>query len=214
MCPRTEPPKATCSIQHRVLEGRVLEAIAAGDDPRVDLVRHQLRRDEAAALELTQQLLEEAPQASRRHGLVYLRGHLLLRLDRRTEATQAFADAMGASPDLAPWSRLRLAREQADTGHPEVAAGLLATLLGSNPPRQLVAPAVDLLERTIRQGGDCRLLGGLVRLRLRDPDRRRLELARAECDRREGDEEAGRRRLLSLLRERRATTWRAKRRIF
>ena len=178
----------------------VPEGTAAGNgDPRIDLVRHQMRRDEAAALELTQRLLEESPDVARRQGLVYLRGHLLLKLDRRVEATQAFADAMGASPDLAPWSRFRLAREQADTGHPEVAAGLLATLLGSNPPGQLVTPAVDLLERTIRQGGDCRLLGGLRRLRLRDPDQRRLDLAYAECERRGGDEEAGRRRLLALL---------------
>ncbi|MDA8017055.1 MAG: lytic transglycosylase domain-containing protein [Thermoanaerobaculia bacterium] len=174
-------------------------AVSGTSDPRIDLVRHQLRRDERAALELTQQLLEQTPEIARRHGLLYLRGHLLLELDRRGEATQAFADAMGASPDLAPWSRLRLAREQADTGHPEVAAGLLATLLGSNPPRQLVGAAVDLLDRTIRQGGDCRLLGGLHRLRLRQPDARRLELARAVCDRRTGDEEAGRRRLLALL---------------
>lgn len=174
---------------------------ARSEDPRIEIIRLQLRRDEARALELTQQLLAESPEAARAQGLVYLRGHLLLELDRHAEATQAFADAMGASPDLAPWSRLRLAREQADTGHPEVAAGLLATLLGSDPPRQLVSPAVNLLERTIRQGGDCRLLRGLspVRLRLRESDERRLELARAECDRRDGDAEAGRRRLLALL---------------
>ncbi|MEM6792494.1 MAG: transglycosylase SLT domain-containing protein [Acidobacteriota bacterium] len=170
-------------------------------DPRVDLVERQLTRDYARALEMVDSALEQRPEAAGDLGLNYLRGHLLLLLDREPEALQAFADTMAASPELAPYGRFRLAVAQAESGHPEVAAGLLATLIGQQPPRQLLAPAVQLLERTLADGGDCRLLAQLHRVRVRSRERRFLDLARATCAARGGDPESAQERLLSLLRE-------------
>ena len=177
----------------------LLLSLLTAPDPRIELVEHQIRHDAEAALSRLEQLLDEDPAAARAMGLDYLRGHLLLRLDRQEEALQAFAKAMATTPELEPWGRFRLALEQERLGHPEVAAGLVATLLGSTPPKSLMAPAVDLLERTLSKGGDCRLLRGLRQLRLRTRERRRLELARARCDRRQGRAEPASERLLKLL---------------
>ncbi len=172
-------------------------------DPRIPLVDQQVERKHTEALRAVERTLEREPEAARRLGLDYLRGHLLLLLDRRQEALQAFATSMGATPELEAYSRFRLAREQEGLGHPEVAAGLVATLLGSNPPRGLVSPAMRLLERTISKGGDCRLLAGLNRQRFSNRDRRRLTLARAECAARGGDPAAAEQQLLQLLEENR-----------
>ncbi len=182
----------------------VLAAVAAAAaDPRIPLVERQVERNHQAALLAVEETLAADPENARRLGLDYLRGHLLLLLDRRQEALEAFATSMGATPELEAFSRFRLAREQEEAGHPEVAAGLVATLLGSNPPRGLVGPAVLLLERTIGQGGDCRLLAGLNRLRFSRRDRRLLTLATATCAARGGDRVAAERLLLQLLEENR-----------
>ncbi|MEM8931271.1 MAG: hypothetical protein AAGE94_08845, partial [Acidobacteriota bacterium] len=174
---------------------------AESSDPRVPLVEQHLGRDLQGALTALDAEIAADPQRARALGLLYLRGHLLLRLDRRVEALQAFADSMVATPSLAPWARLRLADEQAAADHPEVAAGLVATLLGANPPRSLIPPAIELLEQTLADGGDCRLLRGLGRLRLATAERRRLDLARALCAERAGEIDAARQRLLTLLDE-------------
>jgi len=174
-------------------------APAADPDPRVDLVELQLKHDPRGALQEVEAELEADRKAAERLGLEYLRGHLLLVLDRRSEAFEAFANAMNGTPALGPYGRLRLAVEQEKDGHPEVAAGLVATLLGSNPPRRLVSPAAELLRRTLAAGGDCRLLKGPLAQRFRTPDQRELRLAEADCLRRGGDLEAAKRRLADLL---------------
>ncbi len=181
----------------------LLAAAAAAADPRIPLVEQQVERNHQEALRAVEEALAADPEAARRLGLDYLRGHLLLLLDRRPEALQAFATSMGATPELEAYSRFRLAREQEELEHPEVAAGLVATLLGSSPPRGLVGPAVGLLERTITKGGDCRLLAGLNRLRFSRRDRRRLTLAVATCAARGGDRASAERFLLQLLEENR-----------
>lgn len=162
-------------------------AQAASADPRIPLVELQISRNHEEALRLIDQLLAENPEQARELGLQYLRGHLLQLLERRQEALEAFAATMSATPELGPYSRYRLALEQERSGHPEVAAGLVATLLRSGPPRSLVAPAMKLLDRTVSEGGDCRVLRGLEPYRFRTADRRELMLALAECQARGGD---------------------------
>ena len=175
----------------------------AAADPRIQLVEQQVERRHEDALRAVERVLREDPETARRLGLDYLRGHLLLLLERRQEALEAFATSMGSTPELEAYSRLRLARQQEELDHPEVAAGLVATLLGSNPPRGLVGPAMRLLERTIMDGGDCRLLTRLNRHRYSSRDRRRLNLARAVCAERGGDVAAADRILFQLLEEKR-----------
>ena len=189
--------------------GSVLAALAllvdsaAAVDPRILLVDKQIERNHKDALEGVERALLNDPQAAHGLGLDYLRGHLLLLLERRQEAQQAFADSMGATPALEAYSRFRLAREEADL-HPEVAAGLLATLLGSpSPPRPLIGPAMELLVRAIADGGDCRLLNGLNRQRFSRRNRRLLSLALAECTARGGDRVGAEHQLLRLLEENR-----------
>lgn len=168
-------------------------------DPRIPLVELQLAQNHAAALARVEAELAASPDAARRLGLEYLRGHLLLRLDRRADALQAFANTMGSTPLLGPYSRYRLAVEQEQAGHPEVAAGLVATLLGSNPPRPLIEPAVRMLRRTLENGGDCRLVRGLASARFPTSELRELQLAEAGCLLRGGDAPGALRRLLDLL---------------
>ncbi len=177
---------------------------AAASDPRITLVERQVERQHSDALRAVERAIAEDPERARRLGFDYLRGHLLLLLDRRQEALEAFADSMGATPELEAYSRYRLAREQEELDHPEVAAGLVATLLGSEPPRTLVAPAMQLLQRTISKGGDCRLLGGLNPLRFSRRDRRRLALTSAECAERGGDRVTAERQRFQLLEESRS----------
>lgn len=172
-------------------------------DPRIPLIDLQLRRDQEAALVFVERRLAEDPEGSRALGLDYLRAHLLLSLDRRAEALEAFARTMSVTPMLSPYSRFRLAVEQEDLGHPEVAAGLVATLLRSRPPRDLVSPAVELLRRTVVAGGDCRLLQGLEAYRFQRHDRRELLLAVAECRAREGSIEEAASIWIHLLEEQR-----------
>ncbi|MEM8995967.1 MAG: tetratricopeptide repeat protein, partial [Acidobacteriota bacterium] len=169
-------------------------------DVRVALVDKQLGGEAEEALALVDASLDVDGARSRTRGFDYLRGHLLLETGQHAEAMEAFAATLGSTPDLAPWARLELARAQAAGGDAEVAAGLVATLLGEGPPRVLVDDAVSLLEETLAAGGDCRLLGGLGRLRLGDAERRILELTRAHCDWRGGEQASARERWLDLLR--------------
>lgn len=173
----------------------------AAADPRIPLVELQISHDYQEALRLIDRVLADDPPTARKLGLHYLRGHLLLALNRRQEALEAFATAMSATPQLGAYSRYRLALEQESQGHPEVAAGLVATLLRSDPPRTLVGSAVGLLRRTVLEGGDCRVLRGLEPARFRTGDRRELALARAACEVRDGDPEAAGKSWLRLLEE-------------
>jgi peptidoglycan lytic transglycosylase len=126
-------------------------------------------------------------------GIDYLRGNLLELLGQPSEAAKAFALAMRHAPALAPYCRLRLARLQADK-HPEMAAGLLAPLVSRRSPPALRHQAASLLHRSLRAGGDCRLLGGLDWEALTAADRRTLAVARADCA------PAGNRRVAELTR--------------
>lgn len=176
-------------------------APSAATDARITLVEKQLEGDVETTLAMIDEIAEVDAERSRAWGLDYLRGHLLLAAGRRAEAVEAFATTLSATPDLAPWGRFSLAVTQAEAGDAEVAAGLVATLLGQQPPPALVSKAVALLETTILEGGDCRLLRGLERRRFSAEDRRHFDFARAECARRAGDAAGEVRRLLDLLDE-------------
>ncbi len=188
--------RSVLSIALLGLLGATLQA-----DPRVSLIELHAQRDHTQALRMVEDMLENQPEAARQLGLDYLRGHLLLLLERRHEGLQAFATTMGTTPKLSAHSRFRLAQEQERAGHPEVAAGLVATLLGSDPPRALVAPSLYLLNSTLTQGGDCRLLRTLQAQGLRKSERRQLDLARATCALRTGEGNAARQMLFGLLGE-------------
>ncbi len=195
--------------QHAFLKAAILAvagllpALAAAADPRIPMVEQQVERNHREALRMVERELAENPEVARRLGLDYLRGHLLLLLDRQQEALQAFVTTMAVTPQLSAYSRYRMALEQEALGHPEVAAGLVATLLGSRPPRALVPPAMRLLERTLSLGGDCRLVRGLARLRFATPERRRLALVRAACAQRQDEPAQAYRMRLELLEEKR-----------
>jgi soluble lytic murein transglycosylase len=168
-------------------------------DPRIPLVEHQFRGEERLALaELDRQRAAD-PAATDAMGYAFLRGHLLERLGRRSEAMAAFAETLGASPEFAPWARLRLAEGQAALGHPEVAAGLAATLLARDPPTALLEPALERLLDGLERGGDCRLLRGLRTGSWPRAQARRVELANAACELRSGNPDAAATRLRTLL---------------
>ncbi len=179
----------------------VLATTTAAPDPRIQLVELQLAGQHATALIEVEAELEDKSSSGAAIGLDYLRGHLLEILGRPTLAHQAFADAMISQPRLADYSRFRLAVNQQRMGHPEVAAGLLATLLGGNPPMPLVPRVTELLARSIEEGGDCRLLANLASWRLPGRERRQLELVRADCALSRGDRERAAELLRALVRE-------------
>ncbi len=171
-------------------------------DPRPGLVELQLAGNRREALARTEREIEAQPEPSRGLGLDYLRGHLLDLLGERVAAGEAFAAAMASSPDLGLYSRYRLAVEQERTGHPEVAAGLIASVVDARPPA-LLAESTQLLARTLSKGGDCRLLGGLKLETLPAPQRRILSLSQADCLLRSGSKELARGILTGLLVENR-----------
>jgi soluble lytic murein transglycosylase-like protein len=151
-------------------------------DPRPILAALQLANRPRDALVLVQQEAAERPAAARQIGLDYLRGHLLELLGRPDASVPAFVDAISATPKLAFYCRYRLAAEQVRLGHPEVAAGLLATGLAADPASPLAPEAVRLLVQSLARGGDCRLLRGFRLRQLATPERREVQLAQAECD--------------------------------
>jgi tetratricopeptide (TPR) repeat protein len=172
-------------------------------DPRPSLVQMQLEGRFREALTATEAALADRPEPSRGWGLDYLRGYLLERLGRE-EAGAAFASSLNSAPRLRLYSRYRMALEHESRGHPEVAAGLIATGIGKTDPASPLLPdAVRLLVRTIDRGGDCRLLPNLTVAQMPAPSRRLLILARARCAVKEEKPELARRLLTALLIERR-----------
>jgi soluble lytic murein transglycosylase-like protein/TolA-binding protein len=159
--------------------------VAARPDVRIEIVGFLLQDDVGKALLSTDRALR-LPAAEQPPGLHYLRAHLLELEGRQQEAADEFARAMSAYPALTPYARYRLAVGQARLGHPEVAAGLLATMLGDHPPPSLAAPALRLLRGAIGAGGDCRLLHGIQPRSFAAPERRQLELAQTDCQWRAG----------------------------
>ncbi len=170
-------------------------------DPRIPLVESQLAGRLEVALRETEKLLATDPELARRLGLHYLRGRLLGRLDQDQEAANAFLTAITGNPGLALYSYYRLALEHERLGHPEMAAGLVAHVLGSDQPFTELRRAVEVLRRSLAAGGDCRLLGGIRETRFETRVRRELLLARAECALRAGDAARAVEIVSSLLRE-------------
>lgn len=168
-------------------------------DPRPPIVALELEGRFAPALAAVEASLASDAERARRLGFEYLRADLLSRLGREDEAIEGFTRAMAFAP-LEPWARYRLALAQESRGHPEVAAGLAATLVAAPRPTPLLRPGLALLRRALAAGGDCRLLTGLPRERLPARDRRLLDLTRAECLRRAGRTEEARASALALLR--------------
>jgi len=169
-------------------------------DPRIEINEAQVEARYEDALHQTETVLREQPELGRQMGLDYLRGHLLRHLGRFGLAHEAFAEAL-SNPKVSHYSRYWLARQQADDGHPEVASGLLATLLASKPPRSLAGPASRLLSESIAKGGDCRLLTDRSAWNLPRDDRRRLDIVHGECELRQGALEAASATFRRLLQE-------------
>ena len=170
-------------------------------DPRPALVELERAGRHRDAIALIDRELATRPEASRRIGLSYLRGHLLEGLGDERRAAEAFAATMIETPDLVAYGRYRLALGQMRAGHPEVAAGLLAAVVAENPRSPLAGRATRLFQRSLRDGGDCRLLKAITLLAFAPPERRALQLARADCAFRGGDAELGRSLLVDLLDE-------------
>jgi soluble lytic murein transglycosylase len=151
-------------------------------DPRPSLVALELANRNREALARAQQEAADRPAAARQIGLDYLRGHLLDLLGRPGDAGEAFAAAINATPRLAFYSRYRLAVDQEQLGHPEVAAGLIATAASAEPASPLLPEAIRLLSRTLGRGGDCRLLRAQRPRQLPAPERPQVLLDQADCD--------------------------------
>lgn len=175
-----------------------LLAVVAVTDPRPPIVGLALAGQLRPALAATERALAGEPERARQLGLDYLRADLLQRSGREREAVEGFARAMATAP-LAPWARYRLALAQERLGHPEVAAGLAATLVAAGPPGALARPGLALLRRGFAGGGDCRLLGGVHRERLPSSERRLFDLIQAECLWRAGRTEPARAAAIALL---------------
>lgn len=172
-------------------------------DPRPALLELQLEGRTREALAATQRELAERPAPARRMGLHYLQGHLYDKLDDPLLASEAFGAAMVSVPELALYSRYRMALAQEEMRHPEVAAGLVASVVAAAPPSPLTSEAVRLLTRSLAAGGDCRLLRDLRPEKLSPADRRTLLLAQADCSLRSGTRELARNLLVALLEENR-----------
>lgn len=171
-------------------------------DPRPALVELQLAPGKTReALALTRAALAEHPEPARQMGLDYLHGHLLDLLGDPSAASQAFGATMGATPSLALHARYRMALSQERMRHPEVAAGLVASVVDAQPPAPLLNDAVRLLARTLQSGGDCRLLHGLEPERFPVAERRVLLLAEGDCALRGGLRELARNLYVRLLEE-------------
>lgn len=170
-------------------------------DPRPDLVELQLAGQTREALARVDRELAEHASTVRRMGLDFLRGHLLDLLGEPALASEAFGAAMSATPALALHARYRMALDQERMGHPEVAAGLVASVVGARPASPLLDDAVQLLVRTLEHGGDCRLLRGLSPERFPAVERRVLLLSEGDCALRGGLRELARNLYVRLLQE-------------
>jgi len=156
-------------------------AVAIDSDPRPALVELALRGRYVEALQRVEGELRKREPRARDLGLDLLRGDLLERTGRGRDAIEAYVEALAPRSTLAPWARYRLALVQRRMGHPEVAAGLIATLLAHDPPTSLADRALDLLDQLLDEGGDCRLLRGLPRERFSGSLRRTRELMELRC---------------------------------
>lgn len=170
-------------------------------DPRPELVELQLAGKHREALARVEQELAQRPEPSGKLGLNYLHGVLLARLGRYPEAGESYGRAMAENPMLGPYGRFRLALNQDQMRHPELAAVLIADVLAREPVSHLTPKAVTLLRQTISEGGDCGLLGRLRPERMPPAQRRELQLAQGDCALRTGYREMARSFLVSLIEE-------------
>ncbi|HEV8578245.1 MAG TPA: transglycosylase SLT domain-containing protein [Thermoanaerobaculia bacterium] len=178
-------------------------AVTVVADPRPELVELQLAGQQRQARARVEQELAERPEPSRRLGLSYLYGHLLDGAGKLSEASQAFVNAIGETPTLQLYSRYRAALDLDRMGHPEMAAGLVATVPASDPKSPLIPEAVRLFVHTLNEGGDCQLLRGVRPEALPSPQRREIQLAQGDCALRTDYPELARSLLASLLAENR-----------
>jgi len=160
---------------------------APAADARVPLVEHQVAGDPRAALEAAERLLAERPEEAARVGASYLRGRLHEELGQLDRAVDAFSDALSEAPELEAHIRYRLALAEERAGHPEVAAGLIASVVHPDAPGDLLAPAAELFARAIAGGGDCRILPGVQRRPLPAREQRLLAVVEALCADRGGE---------------------------
>lgn len=176
-------------------------AAASEPDPRPTLVQLQLEDRHLEALQETRREIRDHPDEARALGLHYLRGHLLDHLGRHEQAADAFAQAMGEDSRLALYSRYRAALKHEELGHPETAAGVVATVINADDvPLDLRRRAIRLLSHTLLAGGDCRVLN-VKPDRLSSEESRYVRLARAHCAERQGSHVEARRLYLGLLEE-------------
>lgn len=131
--------------------------------------------------------------------LAYVQATLLERAGHLHDAKAAFGRAMSPDSPLRQLSRFHLARLEARIGHPEVAAGIVASLVEGVSDPLLSSRAAELLRVSIAEGGDCRLLSGLDPTSLDERAAREVRLATGICAAREGRSRTSRRVLLSLL---------------
>src|SRR5262249_44052287 len=184
----------------RMIAPLALAAVLVAD-PRSTLVELQVQGRQQEALARVDRELAEHPAEAHAWGLDYLRGHLLIRLGRRDEAADAFNAALGNTPRLAFYAYYHFALAQERAGHPEVAAGLIATAIRNDPAPPIIGDAVVLLARTLERGGDCRVLQGVAPEKMPAAARRRFLVAQADCAERAGQREFARNLLLALLEE-------------
>jgi len=170
-------------------------------DPRPDLLELQLAGKPQEELGRVEQELAQNPDLAHRLGLDYLHGILLDSVNRPREAGDAFVKGIALNPSLAPYSRYRLALDQVQGGHPEVAAGLVSHVVAGDPSSPLLPAAVHLFSQVLSGGGECRLLGAMRADALPAPQRREIELARAQCALRTSYRELARGLMTSLLEE-------------
>ncbi len=177
---------------------------AAADDPRIPIVERLLAGQTEAALEVADAFQVAAPKQAAAYGVSYLRGRLLERLGRKVAAEDAFADALNEAPALQPYVKYQLARIQEIDGHPEVATGLVASVVAPGTPQDLLEQATELFARSIAAGGDCRVLRG-VRNRggLPEEQDRLLRVVAGQCTLREGKPVEATRQLCELIQENR-----------
>jgi soluble lytic murein transglycosylase len=173
-------------------------------DPRPELVELQLAGQRQQALARVEREIAEHPESSRRLGLSYLRGHLLDAVGKLSEASEVFVQTIGDTPALELYSRYRAALDYDRSGHPEMAAGLVAKVPAADPKSPLVPRAVRLLTHTLAEGGDCQRLRGLRPELLPPPQRREIQLAQGDCALRTGFPEMARNLLATLIAESRA----------
>ena len=175
--------------------------LVAAVDPRPELIELQLAGQLELALARLDETLESDPDRARGWGLEYLRGSILEQLELHDDSAAAFTAALTSVPALDGYSRYRLALDRYRAGSPETAAGLLATILANDPPKLLTPVAVQWLNITLQEGGDCQLLRNWRDWNLQRSQIRELQPALIECTLVSGQTEEALDLMRSLLRD-------------